>query len=152
MFPVILAMAEAEGPTSVLAQVLAPLLKLEEVQLARVWFMDDRDCPVCALSRSAPPAPSLHLRASGERSNAAPSSAEIGGACHLIHAGGSSELWAIAAHGKPLLSSVIEPPDRWGLESDVCRRPYDPRCRGVPVAFSRPRRGRARVLSPHAAA
>ena len=44
---IILAMVEAEGPTSVLAQVVAPLLEHEEVVLARVWFLDDRDCPVC---------------------------------------------------------------------------------------------------------
>ena len=110
-------MAEVEGPTSVLAQVIAPLLTLDEIQLARVWFMDDRDCPVCAQSRRTPPADSLHLRASGDRSNSAPSSAEIAGPCHLIQAGGFSELWAVAAHGEPLLSSEVEPADRWGLES-----------------------------------
>ena len=45
--PIILAMAEAEGPSSVLGQVVAPLLEHDEIVLTRVWFMDDRDCTVC---------------------------------------------------------------------------------------------------------
>ena len=45
--PIILAMAEAEGPSSVLSQVVAPLLEHDEILLTRVWFLDDCDCPVC---------------------------------------------------------------------------------------------------------
>ena len=70
---IILAMAEAEGPTSVLGQVVAPLLEHEEVMLARVWFLDDRDCPVCSRSREAAAAGALHLRASGARPTDVPS-------------------------------------------------------------------------------
>ena len=77
----ILAMAEADGPTSVLAEVVAPLLQLEDVQLARVWFMEDQACRVCAQSRRAPGAGSLHMRASGGLGD---TDAEIAGECHLI--------------------------------------------------------------------
>jgi transcriptional regulator with GAF, ATPase, and Fis domain len=112
----ILAMAEAEGPTSVLGQVLAPLLEHEEVLLARVWFLDDRDCPVCAVSHDLP-VRALHLRASGTRATATPSWSGIDGDCHLIRSGDVSQIAAIAARGEPLLSTSVEPVDHWGLES-----------------------------------
>lgn len=112
---VILAMAEAEGPTSVLGQVLAPLLEREDVLLARVWFLDDRDCPVCSSARTTPLG-ALHLRASGERPTGAPASGEIGGPCHLIRGTEASHLATIAASGTPLLSDTPLPIDRWGLE------------------------------------
>jgi transcriptional regulator with GAF, ATPase, and Fis domain len=115
---VILTMAEAEGPTSVLGQVLAPLLERQDVLLARVWFLDDRDCPVCSQSRAAPPAGALHLRASGARPPIPPSGAGIDGACHLIRNGDdASHIADIAARGLPLLSSSIPPVDQWGVEA-----------------------------------
>ena len=49
--PIILAMAEADGPSPVLGQVVAPLLEHDEMLLTRVWFLDDRDCPVCRRRR-----------------------------------------------------------------------------------------------------
>jgi len=116
LLPVVLAMAEAEGPASVLGHVIKPLLAYEQVLLARVWFLDDRDCPVCSRARNAGLADALHLRASGERPGTAPGIG-IDGDCHLIRIGGGSQLAAIAARGEPLLSSSVEPLADWGLES-----------------------------------
>src|SRR5215217_7731060 len=93
---IILSMAAAEGPASVLGQVLAPLLEHEEVLLARVWFLDDRDCPVCSRTQDVP-THALHLRASGGRPTATPSGSGIDGDCHLIRSGGVSQIAAIVA-------------------------------------------------------
>jgi transcriptional regulator with GAF, ATPase, and Fis domain len=150
----ILAMAEAEGPTSVLSQVVAPLLDHEEVLLARVWFLDDRDCPVCSRARNVPAAQALHLRVNGDRANATTSAAGIDGNCHLIRPGGLSRIAAIAARGEPLLSAVVEPVEHWGLESTS---PAAPEVRGV---LGYPLRFRGRIVGvlacylhtqPHAA-
>jgi transcriptional regulator with GAF, ATPase, and Fis domain len=129
----VLAMAEAEGPTSVLTQVLAPLLELDEVQLARVWFMEDQDCPICAQSRRAPSPGALHLRASGGPGD---TEAEIGGVSHLIEPGTSSELSSIAATGAPRFAGS-EQLARWGLPSE---HPAGLAIRGVvgyPLLFRR---------------
>ena len=116
MSRVMLAMVEADGPTSVLAELIAPLLGVDDVQAARVWFMDDQLCPVCGSSRDGS-AGALHLRASGGRSDHPPSIAGIDGPCHLIRAGDSSHIWTIAARGEARLSSAMEHAERWGLES-----------------------------------
>ncbi len=117
-------MAEAEGPTSVLGQVVAPLLEHSEVLAARVWFLDDRDCPVCRPARDEPPRGALHLRAHGTM----PPSAAIDGACHLVRAGSASHVATIAEHGEPTFTSVVYPLDGWGLEPDL---PWASEVRGV---------------------
>jgi len=132
-------MAEAEGPSSVLSQVVAPLLDHGEVLLARVWFLEDRDCPVCCSAREVP-AGALHLRVSGERTTATTSAAGIGGACHLIRPDGQSHLAAIATRGEPLLSASIQPVERWGLEPTS---PVAPEVRGV---LGYPLRFRGRIV------
>ena len=100
-----------------LERFLAPLLDDEEVRLARVWVVDDRDCPACASSRVAPPANALHLRATGERPAATASSLGIAGLHHLIPSASASQIAVVAARGKPMMSSSVEALDRWGLES-----------------------------------
>ena len=135
----ILAMAQADGPTSVLGQVVAPLLEYEDVLLARVWFLDDRDCPVCARGRNAPHGGAMHLRASGER-RPTETGAAIDGGCHLIRSGGTSRLAAIAASGERLQSSPSEPLADWGLE------PAWPAARDVGCVLGYPLRFRDRVV------
>ena len=111
MSPAILAMAEADGPKSVLEKVIAPLLEPYDVQLSRVWFMDDQECPFCAQARRSHGPGSLHLRASG---GVGDSDAEIGGESHLIEVGTFSELSSIAASGVPRFAGP-ENLARWGL-------------------------------------
>ena len=115
--PIILAMAEAEGPSSVLGQVVAPLLEHDEIVLTRVWFMDDRDCTVCQGRRDAASGTTLHLRAHGSRLGSATSGAGLDGAYHLVRVGTQSRIAEIAARGEALLSSPVEPLDDWGVEA-----------------------------------
>ena len=129
----ILAMAEADGPTSVLAQVVAPLLQLEDVQLARVWFMEDQACPVCAQSRRAPGPGSLHMRASGGLED---TDDEIAGECHLIEVGSSSELSSIAASAAPRFAGP-ENLARWGLRPEHPAAPTIRSVVGYPLLFRR---------------
>lgn len=109
-------MAEASGPSSVLAQVVAPLLEHDEILLTRVWFLDDRDCPVCHGGHDAASGTALHLRAHGSRLGTATSGAWLDGDCHLVRVGSESRIAEIAAGGEPLLSSQLEPLARWGVE------------------------------------
>ena len=108
-------MAQAEGPSSVLGKVLAPLVDSDQVVLARVWFLDDADCPVCAGTRRAEPTGVLHLRASGSASSDS-FAAETGGAAHLIRVDGPTRIAAIAARGEPLICARTDRVDEWGLE------------------------------------
>jgi transcriptional regulator with GAF, ATPase, and Fis domain len=65
LLPVILSIAQAEGPPSVLGQVIKAIMTNEHVALARIWFLDqDGNCPVCG---RAGVEPALHMRASGGR-------------------------------------------------------------------------------------
>jgi transcriptional regulator with GAF, ATPase, and Fis domain len=118
---IILAMAEAEGPSSVLGHVLTPLLEHDEILLARVWFLDDRACPVCGAQHRDPAPGRLHLRANGTRQATATSvGAGLDGTCHLISVGADSRVGEIAARGDPATSALS--PDRfdaWGLEPEV---------------------------------
>src|SRR6476661_585947 len=108
--------AEAEGLDEVFEPVLAALRGFPEVGLARIWLLDDRDCPICAASRQTPPAGILHLRATGEQPAPAASPAGVAGDHHLIPVAGASRLAGIVARGKPSMSSTVQPLDRWGLE------------------------------------
>jgi len=133
MSTAVIAMAEADGPTSVLEKVIAPLRERDDVQLARVWFMDDQDCSSCAQARRAVSPGSLHLRASG---GAGDTDAEIEGESHLIELGSSSELSLIAASGEPRFGGP-ENLARWGLRPD---HPAATAIRGVagyPLLFRR---------------
>lgn len=49
LLPVILSIAQAEGPSSVLNQIITAIMTNEHVALARIWFLDqDDNCLVCA--------------------------------------------------------------------------------------------------------
>src|SRR5262245_66598254 len=86
MSAAVIAMAEADGPKSVLEKVIAPLLEAYDVRLTRVWFMDDQDCSSCAQARRPVSPGSLHLRASG---GAEETDAEIEGESTLMDIGSS---------------------------------------------------------------
>src|SRR5262245_19101457 len=133
MSAAIIAMAEADGPTSVLEKVIAPLLERDDVRLARVWFMEDQECSSCGQARRVVSPGSLHLRASG---GAGDTDAEIEGESHLIELGSSSELSLIPASGEPRFGGA-ENLARWGLRPD---HPAATAIRGVagyPLLFRR---------------
>jgi transcriptional regulator with GAF, ATPase, and Fis domain len=131
--PLILAMAQAEGPTSVLGQVVAPLLERPEILVARVWFRDDRDCPMCRSKREDPPPGTLHLRAHGALPP--PARAAIDTACHLIRAGSGSQVAAIVGRDEPTFSAAVKPLPPWGLEADSPMAPWIHGVLGYPLRF-----------------
>jgi transcriptional regulator with GAF, ATPase, and Fis domain len=96
--------------------VVAPLLEHDEILLTRVWFLDDRDCPVCRGRRDEAASTALHLRVHGSRLGTATSGAGLDGDCHLVGVGTESRIAEIAARGEPLLSSRPEPLGHWGVE------------------------------------
>ena len=52
LLPVILSIAQAEDPPSVLGQIIRAIMTNEHVALARIWFLDqDHSCPVCGRAR-----------------------------------------------------------------------------------------------------
>ncbi|MFN7983582.1 MAG: sigma 54-interacting transcriptional regulator [Vicinamibacterales bacterium] len=119
MSPIILAMAEADSPSSVLSHVLAPLLNHDEILLARVWVLDDRDCPICRAHRSTPTPIDLHLRAHGTRAvTATMVGSGLDTSCHLIRLETESAVARIASRGAPTASTVGGDLESWGLESD----------------------------------
>ena len=65
LLPVILSIAQAEDPPSVLGQIIRAIMTNEHVALARIWFLDqDHNCPVCGRGGEET---ALHMRASGGR-------------------------------------------------------------------------------------
>ena len=61
----ILSIAQADGPASVLGQIIKAVMANDHVGLARIWFLDqDLTCPVCSRNGEET---ALHLRASGGR-------------------------------------------------------------------------------------
>jgi transcriptional regulator with GAF, ATPase, and Fis domain len=65
LLPVILSIAQAEGPHSVLGQIIKAIMDSGDVALARIWFLDqDSNCPVCGLTGEET---ALHMRASAGR-------------------------------------------------------------------------------------
>jgi len=65
LHPVILSIAQAADPPSVLGQIIKAIMTNEHVALARIWFLDqDSNCPVC---ERAGDVKALHMRASGGR-------------------------------------------------------------------------------------
>jgi transcriptional regulator with GAF, ATPase, and Fis domain len=121
--PVILAMAQAEGPPSVLGQIVGALLRQESVALARVWFLDDDACPVCPSKRLDERDGALHLRASGGRPlDPGADWSRIDGRFHRIPLQGSLKVARIAVTGEPLLIPDLSQDQDWGVDRDWVRR------------------------------
>ena len=65
LLPVILSIAQAQGPSSVLGEIIKAIMVNEDVALARIWFLDqDASCPVCSHPNGQM---ALHMRASDGR-------------------------------------------------------------------------------------
>jgi transcriptional regulator with GAF, ATPase, and Fis domain len=117
LLPVILAMAQAEGPSSVLGQVVSAVLEHDDVALARVWFLDDEDCPVCENLAPAPGG-ALHLRASGGRPhNPAMDWTGVDGRFHRIPLGSQSKVSRVAVTGDASLITSLDLVEDFGVEA-----------------------------------
>ena len=117
--PVILAMAQADGPAAVLGQVVGAVLQHEEIALARVWFLDDEDCPVCRGGDIARRDPALHLRASGGKpKGSGPDWSQVGGPCHRVRLQSGSTIAGVAVTGEPRVMSALAPDSDCGVEPE----------------------------------
>ena len=123
LLPVILAMAQAEGPTSVLGHVVGAVLEHDEIALARGWFLDDEDCPVCPGRGVEPEVPALHLRASGgSPDRPVMESSRIEGPCHRVPMQARSRIADCAVQGEPLLMFELDQDAECGVEPEFVRR------------------------------
>ncbi len=118
LLPVILSIAQAEGPASVLGQIIKAVMTNEHVALARIWFLDqDGACPVCCGSGDEI---ALHMRASGGR----PIKPEedwdrIDGGHHRVALDAGRKLSQIACTGEPVLI-----PDIAAMPDDMIDREW----------------------------
>jgi transcriptional regulator with GAF, ATPase, and Fis domain len=101
LLPVILSIAQAEGPSSVLGQIIKTIMASEHVALARIWFLDqDAACPVCGWTGEQT---ALHLRASGGRPlDRGADWNRIDGSYHRIPLDSDRKLDYIARTGEPV--------------------------------------------------
>ena len=116
LLPVILSIAQAEDPPSVLGQIIRAIMTNEHVALARIWFLDqDHSCPVCGRAGEET---ALHMRASGGR--AARNRCRLEPDRRFASPGSAGIRTKAGAHGQDR---------RIGAHSGYCR---NPRCRHRP--------------------
>jgi transcriptional regulator with GAF, ATPase, and Fis domain len=113
LHPVILSIAQAADPPSVLGQIIKAIMANEHVALARIWFLDqDVHCPVCT---SAGEETALHMRASGGRPvEDGVDWALINGSHHRVPLHSERKLAYMVRTGEPVLI-----PDIAGTEDAV---------------------------------
>src|SRR5258706_3482377 len=106
LHPVILSIAQAADPPSVLGQIVKAIMANEHVALARIWFLDqDGSCPVCG---GAGEETALHMRASGGRPREAGADwGRIDGSHHRVPLDSERKLAHMAQTGDPVLVSDI---------------------------------------------
>lgn len=106
LHPVILSIAQAEGPPVILGQIIQAILMNEHVALARIWFLDqDGACPVCGRIGEEM---ALHMRASGGRPlEAGADWSRIDGSHHRAPLDSELKLGHMARTGESVLISDI---------------------------------------------
>jgi transcriptional regulator with GAF, ATPase, and Fis domain len=116
LLPVILSIAQAEGPSSVLGQIIAAIMANEHVAMARIWFLDqDGGCPACHRSGEET---ALHMRASGGRPiEPGADWNRIDGSHHRVALDAELKLAHMARTGAPVLI-----PDIAGSEDNAIDR------------------------------
>jgi transcriptional regulator with GAF, ATPase, and Fis domain len=104
---VILSIAQAEGPPSVLGQIIKAIMANEHAALARIWFLDqDGACPECGESGEET---ALHMRASGGRPLASSADwSRIDGAHHRVALDSERKLAQMARTAEPVLIHDIQ--------------------------------------------
>lgn len=103
---VILSIAQAADPPSVLGQIIQAIMTNEHVALARIWFLDqDGNCPVC---RGAGEEAALHMRAGGGRPREAGADwGRIDGVHHRVPLDSERKLAHMARTGETVLVADI---------------------------------------------
>lgn len=102
LLPIILSIAQAEGPPSVLGQIVKAILANEHAALARIWFLDqDGGCPECGDTGETI---ALHLRASGGRPlDSTADWSRIDGVHHRVPLDSANMISRMAYTGEPVL-------------------------------------------------
>ena len=110
LLPVILSIAQAQGPASVLGQIIKAIMANEHVALARIWFLDQNsNCPVCRRpgNRNGDEA-ALHMRASdGRPLEPGANWSRISGPHHRIALDSEKKLASMVRSGESILISDI---------------------------------------------
>jgi transcriptional regulator with GAF, ATPase, and Fis domain len=121
LLPVILSIAQAEGPESVLGLIIKAIMANEHVALARIWFLDhDSACPACGRDGEEK---ALHLRASGGRpQDRGTDWSRIDGSHHRVPLDSVRKLAHVASTGEPVLISDIASADSGVVDRDWARR------------------------------
>jgi transcriptional regulator with GAF, ATPase, and Fis domain len=134
LLPVILSIAQAEDPPSVLGQIIKAIMTNEHVALARIWFLDqDRSCPVCGRAGEEM---ALHMRASGGRAREAGADwSRIAGSHHRVPLHSERKLSHMARTGEPVLISDIAGDHDAIIDRDWARREQIEGFIGHPLHF-----------------
>ncbi len=131
----ILSIAQAEGPPSVLGQIVKAILENEHAALARIWFLDkDSECPECSLAGAGA---ALHLRASGGRPREPGADwCRTGGAHHRVPLDSGLKLAAMVRTGEAVLIPSIEALEEpAAVDKDWARREQIEGFIGHPLRF-----------------
>jgi transcriptional regulator with GAF, ATPase, and Fis domain len=121
LLPVILSIAQAEGPSSVLGQIIKAIMTSQHVALARIWFLDqDANCPVCERTGEET---ALHLRASAGRPlETGADWNRIDGSYHRVPLDSERKLAYMTRTGEPVLIPDIAVNNDAVMDRDWARR------------------------------
>ena len=134
LLPVILSIAQAEGPPSVLGQIIKAVMANEHVALARIWFLDrDRSCPVCDHTGEDT---SLHMRASdGRPLEPGADWSRIDGSHHRVLLDAPAILAEMVRTGEPVLIADIAADTGGAIDREWAKRERIEGMIGHPLQF-----------------
>ncbi len=134
LHPVVLSIAQADGPAAVLGHIIEAIMSNEHVALARIWFLDeDKNCPECEAQGDSI---ALHMRASGGRP-LAPSADwnRIIGSYHRVELSSGRKLAQMARTGDSVLIPDIQGIHDAAMDLDWARRECIEGFVGHPLRF-----------------
>jgi transcriptional regulator with GAF, ATPase, and Fis domain len=134
LLPVILSIAQAEGPPSVLGQITKAIMANEHVALARIWFLDqDGSCPVCSQSGEET---ALHMRASdGRPLEPGTDWSQIHRSYHRVQLDSQTKLAQMVRTGEPVLIADIASDAGGEIDRDWAKRERIEGMVGHPLRF-----------------
>ena len=134
LLPVILSIAQAEGPPSVLGQIIKAVMANEHVALARIWFLDqDCNCPECDWQGDET---ALHMRASdGRPLEPGADWSEIQRSHHRVALDSTAKLAQMVRSGEPVLIADIAADTSGAIDREWAKRECIEGMVGHPLRF-----------------
>lgn len=134
LLPVILSIAQAQGPPSVLGEIIKAIMVNEDVALARIWFLDqDSSCPVCSHPGEEK---ALHMRASdGRPLEPGGDWSQIHRSFHRVALDSPSKLAHMVRTGEPVLIPDIAASSDAFIDRDWAKRERIEGMVGHPLRF-----------------